>query len=63
MQKWKMAFILAAAGAFCFAGCGAGRDWSEEKGELVKAGKSPDFFVLDREVTDCYNEFIVKKEI
>ena len=62
MQKWKMAFVLAAAGAFCFTGCGADRDW-EGKGELVKAEKSPDFFVLDREVTDCYNEFIVKKEI
>ena len=60
MQKWKMAFVLAAACAFCFTGCGADRDWEEE---LVKAEKSPDFFVLDREVTDCYNEFIVKKEI
>lgn len=58
-----MAFVLAAVCAFCIIGCGSDRDWSEEKGELVKAGKSQSFFVLDRKVRDCYNEFIVKKEI
>ena len=63
MRKWRLAFVLAAVCAFCITGCGSDRDWSEEKGELVKAGKSQSFFVLDRKVRDCYNEFIVKKEI
>ena len=54
MRKWRMAFVLAAVCAFCITGCGSDRDWSEEKGELVKAGKSQAFFVLDRKVRDCY---------
>ena len=43
MRKWRMAFVLAAVCAFCITGCGSDRDWSEEKGELVKAGKSQAF--------------------
>ena len=58
MRKWRMAFVLAAVCAFCITGCGSDRDWSEEKGELVKAGKSQSFFVLDRKESDCYNKSI-----